>query len=309
MVAFADTSIRAYTSTPKNAYPRFHDAILSTKYFDDETELAYYGYRYYSPEMGRFINRDPIGEKGGYDLYSFVANKPVRYYDYLGMWFRRRATTNPEDLLKKSCEEASDRFLNANPDWDTAITEAKQNCNLDIACKRCCPRGEERKWHRYDFFGRLQCGDEDPQTGKRDCRIRVCWDLPFTEAPTYEQIFAHEYTHFLDKCWKKPWWSPCSTRHPGMGLQSRRQRKICGCAGCFCREVRAFHMTGVQECDGSSLAACVDEIFRRGYWDGSCSAYCPGQTYQFTQNDVRQYLLGANGGCSFSAQLPPVPAW
>ena len=63
MVAFADTPVRARVCTPENAYPRFRDAILSTKYFDDETELAYYGYRYYSPEMGRFISRDPIGER------------------------------------------------------------------------------------------------------------------------------------------------------------------------------------------------------------------------------------------------------
>ena len=37
---------------------------FSTKYTDDETELVYYGYRYYSPELGRWVSRDPIGEQG-----------------------------------------------------------------------------------------------------------------------------------------------------------------------------------------------------------------------------------------------------
>ena len=53
MVAFADNSV----CTPKSAYPRFRDAILSTKYFDDETGLVYYGLRYYTPELGRWVNR------------------------------------------------------------------------------------------------------------------------------------------------------------------------------------------------------------------------------------------------------------
>ena len=38
---------------------------FSTKYHDDETGLVYYGYRYYSPNLGRWLSRDPIGERGG----------------------------------------------------------------------------------------------------------------------------------------------------------------------------------------------------------------------------------------------------
>ncbi len=37
---------------------------FSTKYFDVETGLLYYGYRYYSSELGRWLNRDPIIEIG-----------------------------------------------------------------------------------------------------------------------------------------------------------------------------------------------------------------------------------------------------
>ena len=58
---------------------------FSTKYTDDETGLVYYGHRYYEPELGRFINRDPIEEDGGLNLYGFVGNDPVNFYDYLGM--------------------------------------------------------------------------------------------------------------------------------------------------------------------------------------------------------------------------------
>ncbi len=36
---------------------------FSTKYQDDETDLLYYAYRYYAPSIGRWLSRDPLGEK------------------------------------------------------------------------------------------------------------------------------------------------------------------------------------------------------------------------------------------------------
>jgi RHS repeat-associated protein len=44
----------------------------------------YYGYRYYAPQTGRWINRDPIEERGGINLYGFVGNDGVSQWDYLG---------------------------------------------------------------------------------------------------------------------------------------------------------------------------------------------------------------------------------
>ncbi|PTY01140.1 hypothetical protein DB354_00415 [Opitutus sp. ER46] len=57
----------------------------ATKFTDEESGLVYYGRRYYSPSLGRFISRDPIGAAGGPNLYGFVANDPVNRSDYLGM--------------------------------------------------------------------------------------------------------------------------------------------------------------------------------------------------------------------------------
>jgi RHS repeat-associated protein len=37
---------------------------FSTKYQDDETDLLYYGYRYYNASTGRWLTRDPIEEHG-----------------------------------------------------------------------------------------------------------------------------------------------------------------------------------------------------------------------------------------------------
>jgi len=57
---------------------------FSTKYQDDESDLLYYGYRYYEPAAGRWINRDPAQEKGGLNIYGFVRD-PEDAFDFLGL--------------------------------------------------------------------------------------------------------------------------------------------------------------------------------------------------------------------------------
>lgn len=58
---------------------------FSTKYWDDETGLGYWGYRYYSPGLGRWVSRDPIQERGGNNLYSFIENRPSNAIDPRGL--------------------------------------------------------------------------------------------------------------------------------------------------------------------------------------------------------------------------------
>jgi len=50
-----------------------------------ESRLQLSGYRYYNPELGRWPSRDPIGERGGLNLYGFVGNDGVGGWDYLGL--------------------------------------------------------------------------------------------------------------------------------------------------------------------------------------------------------------------------------
>ena len=57
---------------------------FASNYTDAETGLIYYGHRYYSPGLGRFINRDPIGEAGGVNLYGFCGNDPINRFDVNG---------------------------------------------------------------------------------------------------------------------------------------------------------------------------------------------------------------------------------
>jgi hypothetical protein len=44
-----------------------------------------YGFRFYSPGLGRWINRDPIQELGGLNMYMYVANNPTNLSDPYGL--------------------------------------------------------------------------------------------------------------------------------------------------------------------------------------------------------------------------------
>jgi RHS repeat-associated protein len=54
------------------------------QYADEETGLSYNRYRYYDPEVGRYISPDPIGIDGGFNLYAYGPN-PVGWVDPAGL--------------------------------------------------------------------------------------------------------------------------------------------------------------------------------------------------------------------------------
>ncbi|MBP5543704.1 MAG: RHS repeat-associated core domain-containing protein, partial [Kiritimatiellae bacterium] len=57
---------------------------FSTQYYDRETALVSYLMRFYNPPYGRWLNRDPIEEDGGENLYAFCKNNPLFWLDSNG---------------------------------------------------------------------------------------------------------------------------------------------------------------------------------------------------------------------------------
>jgi RHS repeat-associated protein len=55
------------------------------QYFDHETGLHYNRFRYYDPEIGRYLSKDPIGFAGGLNLHAYVAN-PTQWVDPRGLY-------------------------------------------------------------------------------------------------------------------------------------------------------------------------------------------------------------------------------
>ena len=53
---------------------------------DTETGLVLCTSRYYDPQQGRFVTRDPVGYDGGDNLYGYVENDPINFSDPSGYW-------------------------------------------------------------------------------------------------------------------------------------------------------------------------------------------------------------------------------
>ena len=111
--ADANGNILRYTDTAGNivaeyTYDAFGRAIsqsgsladvfrhrFSSKYFDVETELYYYGYRFYHSVLMRWLNRDPLAEHGGINLYAFCHNNAYACFDKDGCaYFVKRRLEN-----------------------------------------------------------------------------------------------------------------------------------------------------------------------------------------------------------------------
>ena len=96
----------------EGAYADDNPFRFSTKFQDDETGLIYYGFRYYSPSLGRWISRDPIEEDDGFLLYGFVTNRPLNYFDPNGLF-----------MLP----------VIIDPNIDPAYREQNKHCQIQVA--------------------------------------------------------------------------------------------------------------------------------------------------------------------------------
>jgi RHS repeat-associated protein len=75
---------------------------FSSKEWNENAGLYYYGYRFYEPSLQRWLNRDPIEEQGGINLYDFAQNNPIGIVDLLGLDCYRQNRQLAPKLLNHS---------------------------------------------------------------------------------------------------------------------------------------------------------------------------------------------------------------
>jgi len=83
--AFGVTSFLAPDYSPRSSSAAAWDFLFHGQFEDAETGWQNYGYRFYVSELGRWPNRDPIGERGGVNLYEFIENWPQNSTDHFGL--------------------------------------------------------------------------------------------------------------------------------------------------------------------------------------------------------------------------------
>ena len=70
---------------------------FSCKELDESTGIYYYGFRFYMPEQGRWLTRDPIGISGGLNAYSPFCLPGGRFYG--------SPLSNPNDVTELGKDE------------------------------------------------------------------------------------------------------------------------------------------------------------------------------------------------------------
>jgi len=99
LILSSDGTTVLQTSVVRNPY------LFSGRRLDVESELFYYRARYFSPALGRFISRDPLGYFVDASLYRYVLSSPLRYLDPSGLgqhhWFPQAKELL--DLLGQVC--------------------------------------------------------------------------------------------------------------------------------------------------------------------------------------------------------------
>jgi len=96
----------------------------SSKYYCPRLNMNDFGMRWYSPEVGRFINRDPIEERGGDLLYGFCRNDGVNGWDYLGMVWK--VERKGEAYALAQTEDTNDTFNDLADKVALDITDYKE---------------------------------------------------------------------------------------------------------------------------------------------------------------------------------------
>jgi len=105
---------------------------------DSTTGLIYMRHRWYDAGvLGRFISRDPIGHRGGLNLYSYSSNNPVTFTDHTGLfpgrqisvglhfyWLFQKAqeqANKQKDRLSKIEARCGEDFTAAPPYFETGL--------------------------------------------------------------------------------------------------------------------------------------------------------------------------------------------
>jgi RHS repeat-associated protein len=230
----------------------------STKYTDDETELVYYGFRYYSPKTGRWLGREPVAEEMSLQMvktfgathlsaqeinerifpndYLFLANRPLGSYDILGLL---PAGTYPE-------------WGGLPPHPPYVPRESKGNC-WRYACNDPGKPGEPHKTHPADprdtpterryvcediMAGAKKRGAEEPDPATGDCPcgyykiMGVVQDKEGSKMPDGRDYHDyHWYRQNDDGTWSdKPGGSSVNTgiKDPVADAKKKKYDKNCG---------------------------------------------------------------------------------
>ena len=83
---FGEVTINDPNGATRSASDYDNPYYFTGRRLDEETGLYYYRARMYKPEIGRFLQPDPIGYAAGMNIYTYCGNNPTNWIDPSGLF-------------------------------------------------------------------------------------------------------------------------------------------------------------------------------------------------------------------------------
>ena len=125
--AYGEQEIYNATGTLITTSAIGNEITWNTKRTDTITGFYMYQYRHYAPQLGKWINRDPIEEDGGLNLYGFLDNSSISSFDYKGLFRINYNNLTDQDVVK----------------FEKALKDVKETCQKTVKNIKAFRRGLE----------------------------------------------------------------------------------------------------------------------------------------------------------------------
>jgi RHS repeat-associated protein len=127
------------TTTPPIAF----NLRFPGQYYDAESGLHYNRFRHYSPDVGRYVSADPIGQIGGVNLYRYGLGNPLSFIDPLGLKF---GVIGPQGPARARVEAALERFRSTPRGQEIEAATGDRLVPIEVNEEGTNRYSEEKDW-------------------------------------------------------------------------------------------------------------------------------------------------------------------
>lgn len=174
------------------------------QYEDSETGMHYNWFRYYNPDIGRYLRTDPISFYGGQNFFAYIYNNPINGIDPNG----------EKGILKWIFH---DLFDGSQPSVTNALQDHWTRCKLNIQ-SRIHELEDVIKFHQEQI---LEWYDIDLNNCRSDPCPDKCREKAWKNYNKYYEILVQPYVERKAKLIYAPSFYDCSIYHNYKNLYGR----------------------------------------------------------------------------------------